>query len=101
MCVCNIASQLVNTTAERSGGKQALDGVAGSSNWAIFEPPKDASPLVAGEDEPIDPEDPDFRAALELLDAGADIHGESRRAEMTSLVQFRVAAGARRVRDDR
>ena len=54
-------------------------------NWAIFEPPEDASPLVAGEDEPIDPEDPDFRAALELLDAGADIHGESRRAEMTSL----------------
>ena len=39
----------------------------GFVNWAIFEPPKDASPLVAGEDEPIDPEDPDFRAALELL----------------------------------
>ena len=36
-------------------------------NWAIFEPPEDASPLVAGEDEPIDPDDPDFRAALELL----------------------------------
>lgn len=36
-------------------------------NWAIFEAQEVTSPLVVGDDEPIDADDPDFLAALELL----------------------------------
>ena len=40
-------------------------------NWAIFETTEGTSPIAAGRDETTDTDDPDFLAALELLDLGA------------------------------
>lgn len=40
-------------------------------NWAIFETPEGTSPIAVGRDETIDADDPDFLAALELLDLRA------------------------------
>ena len=40
-------------------------------NWAIFETTEGTSPIAAGRDETTDADDPDFLAALELLDLGA------------------------------
>jgi RES domain len=66
-------SRLVFECAD-AGGKPQFDGIAYRSrlgdeleNWAIFEPPEGEARLHDAQSEPVDADDPDLAAALELL----------------------------------
>jgi hypothetical protein len=64
---------LVFEDSDETGGRQ-FAGITyrsrlrdGFENWAVFEQGAGETPLTGQASEPVDPDDPDLRAALELL----------------------------------